>query len=90
MDELHVSDVPAMPDKEYWAPFPMPCGVEAAAGRLAKAVERDGYENAIVQVMHGQISTISLFDEDGTQHFVQLRKGNWHEYTRPVGEGAAK
>ena len=57
----------------------MPAGTEAKAWQFAAMVLRDGYKSAVLTVHDGDISTLSLFDDDGTQHYVRLIDGELYE-----------
>jgi len=57
-----------------------PCGIEAAAHKLANATERDGFKSASVDVYNGHVTNMWLCERDGTKHFVQLIGSEWFEY----------
>lgn len=69
-----------------WEPFEVPCGIEAAAWRFAAAVKADGFESGIVHVADKQVNSLSLFEEDDTQHFIKEIKGEWFEHVSLIDD----
>ena len=64
--------------------FELPAGIEAKAWQFAAMCLRDGYPDAVLGVNDGEIATMSLFEEDGTQHYIRLVNGDLCEYDGEV------
>lgn len=84
-----------MAERNEWIPFDLPCGIEAAANRLAAATKADGYECAIVMVRDGRICNVQVYDKDDNQHFLSTfsstrggkRETSWYELVTRYDDG---